>query len=57
MKDEDGEDEEEMKEDVRETESVFSYQSGVTGISAVTYATDQLGITVLFIIITNSYHL
>jgi hypothetical protein len=57
LKDEDGEDEEEMKEDVRETESVFSYQSGVTGISAVTYATDQLGITVLFIIITNSYHL
>jgi len=57
LKDEDGEDEEEMKEDVRETESVFSYQSGVTGISAVTYATDQLGITVLYIIITNSYHL
>jgi hypothetical protein len=57
LKDEDGEDEEEMKEDVHETESVFSYQSGVTGISAVTYATDQLGITVLYIIITNSYHL
>ena len=34
-----------MKEEVKDTESVYSMKSGMTNVSAVTYATEMLGIT------------
>ena len=37
--------EEEVKEGAAETESVFSLNTNATGVSAVTYATEALGIT------------
>lgn len=42
----DGEENKQENIAAAETESVYSMQSSVTRFSAVTYATDQLGITV-----------
>lgn len=38
--------EENKTENIADTESVYSMQTSITRFSAVTYATDQLGITV-----------
>ncbi len=43
----DGEENKQENNAAAETESVYSMQSSMTRFSAVTYATDQLGITVI----------